>query len=541
MNELGIGARVAGYRIEEVLGRGGMGVVYRAVDDRLGRSAALKVIAPGQAGDAAFRRRFIEESRAAAAIDHPNVLPVYEAGEEDGVLFLVSRMVEGADLSALLGRDGEMEVSRALALAGQIGAALDAAHARGLIHRDVKPANVLVARDPGPGTEHCYLTDFGLAQQGDRRTRSDNDRAVRRHPRLHRPRADPGGTVDGRADIYALAALFYECATGSPPFVRDSQPALLFAHLSDTPPPISGQVEGAPAALDGVIERAMAKAPEERFATCTEFIEAARAALGGTAPDRAGAGPPRAAETVVAGKGQAKVETVPGAPAPAGASDPTVGGGRGAPAPRRPAGGSGRRRGLALLGGGLAVLAVIGVLAWVLLGTGGGGSGGSGGSTEALRLSTETISLAREIGNDTGRLAESVESGGPTSDLVGAFEGSGRDAAELSDRANGDLQAGDPGRGDLRRSAGNLEEASAQLTAVAAGPGAFGARQKARDGKGAMNRALTGLDRALAALRRRFSDEGAAEAAESVEGSLTQLRDSRRHLVVPFDTLIRDL
>ncbi len=292
MNELGIGAQVAGYRIEEVLGRGGMGVVYRAVDDRLGRSAAVKVIAPGQAGDVAFRRRFIEESRAAAAIDHPNVLPVYEAGEEDGVLFLVTRMVEGADLSALLGRDGAMEVSRALVLAGQVAAALDAAHARGLIHRDVKPANVLVARDPGPGTEHCYLTDFGLAQQGDSRTRLTTTGQFVGTLDYIAPEQIQGGTVDGRADVYALAALFYECATGSPPFVRDSQPALLFAHLSDPPPPISEQVEGAPAALDGVIERAMAKAPEDRFATCTEFIGAARAALGGTAPDRAGARPP---------------------------------------------------------------------------------------------------------------------------------------------------------------------------------------------------------------------------------------------------------
>ncbi len=385
MNELGIGAQVAGYRIEEVLGRGGMGVVYRAVDDRLGRSAAVKVIAPGQAGDVAFRRRFIEESRAAAAIDHPNVLPVYEAGEEDGVLFLVTRMVEGADLSALLGRDGAMEVSRALVLAGQVAAALDAAHARGLIHRDVKPANVLVARDPGSGTEHCYLTDFGLAQRGDSRTRLTTTGQFVGTLDYIAPEQIQGGTVDGRADVYALAALFYECATGSPPFVRDSQPALLFAHLSDPPPPISEQVEGAPAALDGVIERAMAKAPEDRFATCTEFIGAARAALGGTTPDRAGARPPGAAETVVAGKGKAGVETVHGAPEPAGASEPTLAGGREAPAPRRPAGASGRRRGLALLGGGLAVLAIVGVLAWVLLGTGGGGGGSvsSGGTSSS--------------------------------------------------------------------------------------------------------------------------------------------------------------
>ena len=321
MSELGIGSKVAGYRIEDVLGRGGMGVVYRADDDRLGRSAAVKVIAPEQAGDAAFRRRFLEESRAAAAIDHPNVLPVYEAGEEGGVLFLVTRMVEGADLAELLEDEGPLDVDRALALTAQVGAALDAAHARGLIHRDVKPGNVLVARDPGPGTEHCYLTDFGLAQQDDRRSRLTTTGQFVGTLDYIAPEQIQGGTVDGRADLYALAALFYECATGAPPFVCDSQPALLFAHLSAPPPRISEKLEGAPEALDDVIAKAMAKAPEDRYGSCTEFVAAARAALAGTpraATTVAGVGgqQPRAAETVVAGEGGGNAGMVSGRAAP---------------------------------------------------------------------------------------------------------------------------------------------------------------------------------------------------------------------------------
>jgi hypothetical protein len=532
MSEPGVGSTVAGYRIEEVLGRGGMGVVYRADDDRLGRSAAVKVIAPEQAGDAAFRRRFIEESRAPAAIDHPNVLPVYEAGEEDGVLFLVTRMVEGADLAALLEREGPLDVDRALALAAQIGAALDAAHARGLIHRDVKPGNVLVTRDPGPGTEHCYLTDFGLAQRDDRRSRLTTTGQFVGTLDYIAPEQIQGGKVDGRADVYALAALFYECATGAPPFVRDSHPALLFAHLSDPPPPISGELDGAPEALDRVVARAMAKAPEDRFVSCSEFVAAARAALGGAAaagPTVAGASTrrPPAAETVAAGgAGGGAVDRRPAeesasAPPPRGTSSDEAG----------------RRRRWALLGGALAVLAVAGALALLLLGSGGGGDG----TTAALRLSTETISLAREVGEGTGRLTESVEAAGPTSDLVGVFERAEADAADLAGRAQSELAPGDPGQADLRQGARNLEEASARLAAIAAEPTASRASGQAREARRAMNGALNGLSGALEALRAAFAAEAATEAAEAVEDSVAQLRDGRAQLIAPFEALIRAL
>ena len=185
-----------------------------------------------------------------------------------------------------------------------------------------------------------------------------------------------------------------------------------------------------------------------------------------------------------------------------------------------------------LLGGALAVLALAGVLGWLLLG---GGDGGGSGATTALQLSTETISLARGIAQDTGRLAESVEAAGPTSDLVGAFERAEAKAVGLAGQAESELAPDDPGRADLGLGARNLEEASARLAAIAAKPEATGARERAREAKRAMNRALNGLDGALEALRTAFVAEGAAEAAESVEASLAQLRDSRAQLIAPFD------
>ena len=416
----------------------------------------------------------------------------------------------------------------------QVGAALDAAHARGLIHRDVKPGNVLVARDPGPGIEHCYLTDFGLAQQDDRRSRLTTTGQFVGTLDYIAPEQIQGGTVNGRADLYALAALFYECATGAPPFVRDSQPALLFAHLSAPPPPISEKLEGAPEALDDVIARAMAKAPEDRYGSCTEFVAAARAALAGTpraGTTVAGVGgqQPRAAETVVAGEGGGDAEMVSGRAAPQPSSAQ--------PAPAPAAARAGRHRSV-LLGGAVAILALAGVFGWLLLGS---GDGGGDGATRTLQLSTETISVARGIAEDTGRLAESVEAAGPTSDLVGVFERAEAKAAGLAGQTESELGPDDPGRTNLRRSAHSLEEASARLAVITSKPTDSGASARAREAKRAMNRALTGLDAALEALRAAFAAQGATEAAESVEDSLAQLRDSRAQLISPFDALTRAL
>src|SRR5688500_9432184 len=194
-----VGTQLAGYRIDGVLGRGGMGVVYRATELALDRPVALKLIAPELAGDAVFRERFLRESRLAASIDHPGILPVYAAGEADGELFLATRFVEGRDLGVLLDQEGPLAPERALELVGQIAEALDAAHGRGLVHRDVKPGNVLV-----DAAEHCYLSDFGLSRQLGAETRTGTG-ALAGSLDYVAPEQIRREEVDGRTDQYALA------------------------------------------------------------------------------------------------------------------------------------------------------------------------------------------------------------------------------------------------------------------------------------------------------------------------------------------------
>ena len=267
---------VSGYQVEALIGRGGMGEVYRAIDERLGRPVALKVLAAGVAADEASRRRLIEESRLAASLDHPNVVPVYEAGESDGRLFLAMRYVAGIDLRALLRREGALEPRRAIAIAAQIADALDAAHRRGLVHRDVKPSNVLL--DHADGREHAYLADFGLTQSTSDRGPADGQfMGTVDYVSPEQIRGDP---VDARADQYGLACLLFECLTGTVPYRAGSGVGALFAHLEEPVPSASERRVGLPAALDDVFARALAKEPEERFATCTDFVAAARSALG---------------------------------------------------------------------------------------------------------------------------------------------------------------------------------------------------------------------------------------------------------------------
>src|SRR3954470_952871 len=284
---------VPGYRVEALIGRGGMGEVYRAMDERLGRPVALKVLADGAASDERYRARLLEESRRAASLDHPNVVPVYEAGEADGHLFLAMRYVPGTDLKALLRREAALEPERAIAIVAQVADALDAAHRRGLVHRDVKPSNVLL--DHADGREHAYLADFGL-------TRSTSDRG----PADARftgtvdyvaPEQIRGDAVDGRADEYGLACLLFECLTGTVPYRSASGVGALFAHLEEPVPRVGERRVGLPADLDGVFARALAKDPADRFATCTAFVDEARAAL---ALDAApGGGSRRVVATVV--------------------------------------------------------------------------------------------------------------------------------------------------------------------------------------------------------------------------------------------------
>jgi YVTN family beta-propeller protein len=256
-----------------------MSVVYRAHDARLRRHVALKLMSPGIAADDEFRERFLRESELAASVDHPNIVPIYEAGEADGLLYIAMRFVEGTDLKALLRRDGALEPSRAIALAGQVAEALDAAHERGLVHRDVKPSNVLVSRHGGK--EHCYLSDFGLTKNAsDRSALTDAGRLVGTIDYIA-PEQIQGGGIDGRADVYSLACLLYECLTGELPYRRANDVAVLYAHLEEAAPRASARRPGVPRAIDTVLARGMAKDPAERYATCSQLVRDARQALAG--------------------------------------------------------------------------------------------------------------------------------------------------------------------------------------------------------------------------------------------------------------------
>ena len=279
-----IGTELAGYRIEALLGRGGMSVVYRARDLALERRVALKLIAPELAEDERFRERFLKESKIAASIDHTNVIPIYEAGETDGLLYIAMRYVEGTDLKNLLEREGPLEPARTLTILGQVASALDAARfAHGLVHRDVKPGNILLASEPGaePGSsaEHVYLSDFGLSKHtADQRTLTEAGQFLGTIDYVA-PEQIEEGPIDGRVDVYSLGCVLYECLTGEVPYRRESKMALLYAHLQEPPPSAAALRPDLPAGIDGVIGKALAKSPDDRYPTCRELIVAARAEL----------------------------------------------------------------------------------------------------------------------------------------------------------------------------------------------------------------------------------------------------------------------
>src|SRR4051812_6757036 len=266
-----------------------MGVVYRAEHLHLGRTVALKVLAPELSRDDDFRGRFLRESRMAAALEHPGVVTVYDAGEVDGSLYLAMRLVPGEDLAAVLRARGTLDADSALSLLGQVGEALDTAHAAGLVHRDVKPGNILVEGD------QAFLTDFGLTKptQADM-TAMTATGVFLGTPDYAAPEQISGSRLDGRADVYALGGVLYECLTGSRPFPRNAQVAVLYAQLHEPPPRPSEIRPGLPAALDGVIECALAKAPSRRYGTCAELVGAARSALDeqATAPRHVVVAPP---------------------------------------------------------------------------------------------------------------------------------------------------------------------------------------------------------------------------------------------------------
>jgi serine/threonine-protein kinase len=274
------GATFAGHRIEGMAGRGGMGVVYRATHLALDHVVALKVISPDLAGDEQFRKRFQAESRIAVSIRHPNVVSVHHAGEEDGLLFVTMDLVEGTDLRGLISREGPLAPARAAAILGPIASALDAAHARGLVHRDIKPGNVLI--EPGPDGEHVYLTDFGLARAIDAATGLTASGAFIGTLDYAAPEQIKGERLDARTDVYALGCVLHEMLTGSSPFARvEEKVAKMYAHLQEPPPSVLDSRADVPAELADAVARAMAKEPEERFPSAGDLARAAEAAVEG--------------------------------------------------------------------------------------------------------------------------------------------------------------------------------------------------------------------------------------------------------------------
>jgi hypothetical protein len=274
------GVQIAGYRLAEEIGRGGMAVVFRARDERLGRQVALKILAPALAADEAFRQRFIRESRAAAAVDDPHIVPVFEAGESGGVLFIAMRYVPGGDARSLLRREGPLPPARAAAIISPVASALDAAHAAGLLHRDVKPGNMLMDTAPGR-PDHVYLSDFGLSKVATSVSAglTGTGQFLGTLDYIS-PEQIAGKPADGRADQYALACSAFELLTGTPPFRRDEATALIYAQLSEPPPKLTTWCPDLPAAADDVLARALAKEPADRYPSCREFADALRAAAG---------------------------------------------------------------------------------------------------------------------------------------------------------------------------------------------------------------------------------------------------------------------
>lgn len=369
-SELSEGDEFAGYRVERRLGRGGMGILYLALEPGLDRRVALKLIAPEAAADEVFARRFAEESRIAASIEHPNVVPIYAAGEEAGVPWIAMRYVAGSDLGRRIAREGRLGPADAVALVAQVGNGLDAIHAAGLVHRDVKPPNVLLS-----GAEHAYITDFGVARNVV--TQSGLTQTGRFVGTLDyvAPEQISGEPIDARVDVYALGCLLFKLLTGEVPFPREGEAARLYAHLNDPPPAPSLYAPAVPMALDDVVIRAMSKSPEDRYPSAGDLGRAAQAALGGTAvsvPER----------TVATGAAATREREMP-TPTPAerltAATDKVI------EAPQEPEESPRRLRPL-LIGGVLALL-----LAAVAVGVIASGGGGEGGETTSTNTTPQQV------------------------------------------------------------------------------------------------------------------------------------------------------
>lgn len=400
-----IGSTFAGYSIEGVLGRGGMGVVYLAEQPELGRKVAIKVIAPALASDPDYLRRFKHESRLAAAIEHPNAIPIYEAGVADGEIpYLVMRYVDGVDLATLIRREGRLDGARAARIVEQVAGALDEAHARGLVHRDVKPGNVIV--EQRRGSEQAYLTDFGLTKQMDATSGVTATGRWVGTIDYASPEQIRGKQVDARSDVYALGCVLFVALTGQLPFEREADVAKLYAHINDPAPAPSSVAQSVPPQLDAVVGRALEKEPDQRYLSAGDLGRAALAALTGSTigePERTVATGEAApvivpvetptvpseplAETATAApaadaSSQASTGAIEEAPPATGAPEPAPTEPTPPPAaPRERATGGGRRGWVAWIAG-VAVVAGLAVFGITQLG-GGNGDGGNGGGSKA--------------------------------------------------------------------------------------------------------------------------------------------------------------
>ena len=292
-----VGTELGGYRIERVIGRGGMSVVYLAEHVRLGRRVALKLLATELADSERFRDRFLRESKLAASIDHPNIIPIYDADEADGTLFIAMRYVEGTDLKELIRSEGRLDAGRTAAIVGQVASALDAAHALGLVHRDVKPSNVLLTPD-----DHVYVSDFGLTKRALSVSGLTATGQLVGTIDYVAPEHIKGDAVDRRADVYSLGCMVFECLSGHAPYPRDLEVGVLWAHVEEPPPSVTQERPDLPPEVDAVVASAMAKDPEARTTTAGEVAAGLRAALRIEAPSGEAWSPPRARPTPAPGR-----------------------------------------------------------------------------------------------------------------------------------------------------------------------------------------------------------------------------------------------
>jgi streptogramin lyase len=372
------GAIFAGHRIEGLAGRGGMGVVYRATHLALDHVVALKVISPQLADDERFRRRFEGEVRIAVSIRHPNVVPIHHAGEEDGLLFVTMDFIEGTDLRGLLRREGRLTPGHAVRIVDRVASALDAAHAKGLVHRDIKPGNVLL-EGSGPN-EHVFLTDFGLARHMDATTGVTATGAFIGTLDYSAPEQIKGRRLDARTDVYALGCVLFETLTGEPPFAaQEDKVAKMYAHLQEVPPPMRELTPDAPGALEPVVRRALEKDPADRYPSAGDLARAAGAAVGGqAAPEEAGT----VATGLAAPTREMDADELP-------STEETP------PSERPP-----RRRWR--LAAGVAAAIAVAAGAYLALSSGGGGGGGGGDAGQDAKVAGTVAIEGMPVGVDVG-------------------------------------------------------------------------------------------------------------------------------------------